>query len=255
MRPTRPTFRTTPASRSSTTTPAAAATSWRTGSTRWARRSEANTLYKEGAGYPALTPFSIDYSFYRDGCGKGGSITPIGAVHRRDAASRHRQQRHRFHLRGYQRHVGRRRPAPGGAGAARTSRRRSTATASSRPRCSMRMSARRRRRTGCATSPAIPANNSTFGTLSIRRRFVNNTGGNVTRLRFRVIDLDDVPRAVRLRRPAAAHVVAVVVAGITDAATCAATGAPGRHPARPPSRARRSSSRPRSPTAAASTAA
>src|SRR5688500_16563747 len=27
--------------------------------------SEANTLYKEGTGYPALTPFSIDYSFYR----------------------------------------------------------------------------------------------------------------------------------------------------------------------------------------------
>jgi hypothetical protein len=25
--------------------------------------SEANTLYKEGTGYPALTPFSIDYSF------------------------------------------------------------------------------------------------------------------------------------------------------------------------------------------------
>ena len=37
--------------------------------------SEANTLYKEGTGYPALTPFSIDYSFYRDTCGKGGSIT------------------------------------------------------------------------------------------------------------------------------------------------------------------------------------
>jgi hypothetical protein len=27
--------------------------------------SEANTLYKEGAGYPALTPFNIDYSFFR----------------------------------------------------------------------------------------------------------------------------------------------------------------------------------------------
>src|SRR5262245_29318965 len=37
--------------------------------------SEANTLYKEGTGYPALVPFSIDYGFYRDNCGKGGSIT------------------------------------------------------------------------------------------------------------------------------------------------------------------------------------
>ena len=40
--------------------------------------SEANTLYKEGTGYPALTPFSIDYSFYRDDCGKSGSITTFG---------------------------------------------------------------------------------------------------------------------------------------------------------------------------------
>jgi hypothetical protein len=32
-------------------------------------------------------------------------------------------------------------------------------------------------------------NNSTFGTLSIRRRITNNTGSNVTRLRFRVIDI------------------------------------------------------------------
>src|SRR4030095_16197451 len=41
--------------------------------------SEANTLYKEGTGYPALVPFSIDSSFYRDNCGKGGSITTFGA--------------------------------------------------------------------------------------------------------------------------------------------------------------------------------
>src|SRR4029450_707107 len=40
--------------------------------------SEANTTYKEGTGYPALTPFSIDYSFYRDNCGKQGSITTMG---------------------------------------------------------------------------------------------------------------------------------------------------------------------------------
>src|SRR3954454_13314712 len=40
---------------------------------------EANTLYKEGTGYPSLTPFSINYSFYRDNCGKCGSITTFGA--------------------------------------------------------------------------------------------------------------------------------------------------------------------------------
>src|SRR4029450_11444630 len=40
-----------------------------------------------------------------------------------------------------------------------------------------------------------PANNSTFGTLDIRRTFTNNTGGGVTRLRFRIIDLDTFPAA------------------------------------------------------------
>ena len=39
--------------------------------------SEANTLYKEGTGYPALTPFSIDYAFVRDACGQQGSITNL----------------------------------------------------------------------------------------------------------------------------------------------------------------------------------
>jgi hypothetical protein len=38
-----------------------------------------------------------------------------------------------------------------------------------------------------------PANNSTFGTLDIRRSFTNNTGGNVTRLRFHIIDLTTFP--------------------------------------------------------------
>ena len=38
-----------------------------------------------------------------------------------------------------------------------------------------------------------PANNQTHGTFSIRRRFTNNTGESVTRLRFRVVDLTTAP--------------------------------------------------------------
>src|SRR5687768_12440976 len=34
---------------------------------------EANTLYKEGTGYPALTPFNIDYTFYRKTDGGGSA--------------------------------------------------------------------------------------------------------------------------------------------------------------------------------------
>src|SRR5262249_30676900 len=37
---------------------------------------EPNTLYQEGIGYPALTNLApVDYSFYRDNCGKGGSTS------------------------------------------------------------------------------------------------------------------------------------------------------------------------------------
>ncbi|MDT7605210.1 MAG: hypothetical protein QOF61_3207 [Acidobacteriota bacterium] len=36
-------------------------------------------------------------------------------------------------------------------------------------------------------------NNSTFGTLTVRRRFTNNTGGVVTQLRFRIVDVTTLP--------------------------------------------------------------
>jgi endonuclease G len=38
-----------------------------------------------------------------------------------------------------------------------------------------------------------PGNNSTFGTMSIRRTFANNTGANITQLRFRIIDITSYP--------------------------------------------------------------
>ncbi|MDT7543531.1 MAG: endonuclease mitochondrial [Acidobacteriota bacterium] len=38
-----------------------------------------------------------------------------------------------------------------------------------------------------------PAHNSTSGTLAVRRAFTNNTGQNVTKLRFRVVDLTTAP--------------------------------------------------------------
>jgi hypothetical protein len=69
-----------------------------------------------------------------------------------------------------------------------------------------------------------PANNSTFGTLSIRRRWVNNTGANVTRLRFRVIDVTTFPAPFGIAdlRPRTSGLV--LVAGINDSVTCTAAG-------------------------------
>lgn len=43
------------------------------------------------------------------------------------------------------------------------------------------------------TTPDIP-NNSTFGTLDFRRKFTNNTGATVTRLRFRIVDVTTAPQ-------------------------------------------------------------
>jgi hypothetical protein len=72
-----------------------------------------------------------------------------------------------------------------------------------------------------------PANNSTLGTLLVRRRVINNTGGNVTRLRFRVVEITTAPPPggiADLR--ARTSVTQVGVGPVGDSATCAATGTP-----------------------------
>jgi hypothetical protein len=64
--------------------------------------------------------------------------------------------------------------------------------------------------------------NATNGTLSIRRRFVNNTGDPVTRLRFRIIDISTAPVASGIADVRALSSTNVVVSGVNDAATCLA---------------------------------
>ena len=71
-----------------------------------------------------------------------------------------------------------------------------------------------------------PANNSSFGTMTLRHRLVNNTGGSVTRLRFRVIVITGFPvpdpswADLRVRSSSDTS-----VSNVGDAATCAASGA------------------------------
>jgi len=69
--------------------------------------------------------------------------------------------------------------------------------------------------------------NGTFGTLTVRRRVVNNTGGSVTRLRFRIVDMTTFPSpgggVADLR--ALTSVDEVAVGPINDATTCTAAGA------------------------------
>ena len=42
---------------------------------------------------------------------------------------------------------------------------------------------------------SVPANNSTFGTVDLRRTFTNNTGAPLTRLRFRILNIATFPAA------------------------------------------------------------
>ena len=208
---------------------------------------EANTLYKEGTGYPALTPFRIDYSFYRDNCGKAGSITTLG-------------------------------PCPtGGSRRTRTTTppTSSSSTRTARPRARASGSARRGRRTFRAPSSAtlVPGR-----VTSTRRSAALQPAEPRPRLHVRPGEQLDLrharhppdgheqhgrarhaaalprhrpttfPAPVGHRRPAPAHLDARRSSSITVDRTPAARR---RHLHR--CRGRRSSSRPRSPTAAAST--
>jgi len=190
---------------------------------------EANTLYKEGTGYPALTPFSIDYSFYRDTCGKGGSITTLGTCPTAGLPKDTDNNAADFvfvDTNGTSAGAGQRLGAPGPENLSSPIQRNSSfaanlldaTVASSNPPNRVR------------DFTSVPASNSTFGTLSIRRRWVNQTGGNVTRLRFRIIDQTTFPAPSGFADLRARTSGAVVVAGINDSTTCAATGAPATPP-------------------------
>ena len=153
--------------------------------------SEANTLYKEGTGYPALTPFSIDYAFYRDNCGKGGSITTMGpcTISTPQDTNNNAADFIFVDTNGTSAGAGQRLGAPGPENLSAPIQRNAsfavdlldTCVASSTPPNRVR------------DFTSDPANNSTFGTLDIRRTVTNNTGGNVTRLRWRIIDLTTFP--------------------------------------------------------------
>ncbi|HKE56145.1 MAG TPA: hypothetical protein VKB46_05580, partial [Pyrinomonadaceae bacterium] len=183
--------------------------------------SEANTLYKEGTGYPALTPFSIDYSFYRDDCGKGGSITTLGpcTITTPKDTDNNAADFIFVDTNGTSAGAGQRLGAPGPQNLSSPIQRNASVPILKLDAGVVQNSPPNRVR----DFTSDPANNSTFGTISIRRRFVNNTGGNVTRLRFRVIDLTTFPAPSGIADLRPRTSVAVVVSGITDAATCLAS--------------------------------
>lgn len=79
---------------------------------------------------------------------------------------------------------------------------------------------------------AGPPATSTFGTMSVRRRVLNNTGGNVTRLRFRIVEFSTFPAPSSAGTADLRAITSAAVTGVTvnDGATCAATGTPATAP-------------------------
>jgi len=174
--------------------------------------SEANTTYKEGTGYPALVPFSIDYSFYRDNCGKGGSITTFGACPTGGNLKDTNNNAADFvfvDTNGTSAGAGQRLGAPGPENLSSPIERNASFAVDLLDICVASPSPPNRVR----DFTSDPPNNSTFGTLDIRRTIVNNTGGNVTRLRFRIVDLTTfpAPSGIADLRPRTSTTVVVTV--------------------------------------------
>ena len=173
---------------------------------------EANTLYKEGTGYPALTPFSIDYSFYRDNCGKGGSITTFGTCPTGGILKDTNNNAADFvfvDTNGTSAGAGQRLGAPGPENLSSPIERNASFAVNLLDTCASSASPPNRVR----DFTSDPPNNSTFGTLDVRRTVVNNTGGNVTRLRFRVVDITTfpAPSGIADLRPRTSSAVVVTV--------------------------------------------
>lgn len=173
--------------------------------------SEANTLYKEGTGYPALTPFSIDYSFYRDNCGKQGSIPTPGPCTTGVPIDTNNNAANFIFVdtNGTSAGAGQRLGAPGPENLSAPINRTASIATNILDSCVVASSAPNRVR----DFTSDPAQNSTFGTLDIRRTFTNFTGGNVTRLRFRVVDVTTfpAPSGIADLRPRTSTAVVVTV--------------------------------------------
>jgi len=156
--------------------------------------SEPNTLYKEGTGYPALTPFSIDHSFHRDECGKGGAISVVKWCNLTGLKDTNSNAADFIFVdtNGTSAGAGQRLGTPGPQNLSSPQKPRlggTSMTMEPLDRCVSLTSPPNRLR----DFTSDPANNSTFGTIDQRLRFVNRSFGNMTRLRFRIIDLTTFP--------------------------------------------------------------
>ncbi len=158
---------------------------------------EANTLYREGAGYPTLANFNIDCSLYRFHSPTGNaSISDPAFSLATDGQPRDTGDNAAdfafVDTNGTSAGAGQRVGAPGpeNLSAPVASWNAAVNLAATLPDTAV----------GALTAPnrarnltSDPANNSTFGSLSINRTFTNTTGAALNSLRFRVIKMTTFP--------------------------------------------------------------
>lgn len=145
---------------------------------------EANTLFREGAGLPNLTPYSIDYSWTRGqntGCNAlprdtGNNVADFIFVDTNGTSAG----------------GGQRLGAPGPQNMSKAIGVHPGVTGLSASPVDTGVS----RASGANFARSLvsePAQNSTFGTIDIRHKFTNTTGSALTSLRFRVSDISTFP--------------------------------------------------------------
>lgn len=139
--------------------------------------SEANAVYREGAGYPAIATTTAEQTFFRDL--RGGTPKDTGS----NAAD--------FifaDTTGLLTAAGQNIGAPGPENLSSPIQRNTLKASNVDSMTASNLPPNRVRSAANANST-----NSAFGTLDIRRRFINNTGANITRLRFRIVDITTFP--------------------------------------------------------------
>jgi len=149
-------------------------------------------LLREGSNLAALSGSALEYSFQRDSCGKGGNNATFGPCPSIGLPVDTNNNLADFlfvDTTGANTAAGQRLGAPGPENLTSPIVRNNTVAASLVDPSAPQTSPPNRVR----DLTPDPANNSTFGTLSLRRTFTNNTGAPITRLRFRVIDISAFP--------------------------------------------------------------
>jgi len=186
-------------------------------------------LFREGGTLTSLGGSTLEYSYFRDECGKEGNPATFGPCPTGGFVADTQVNNKDFvfaDTAGTNTPAGRRLGAPGpqNSGAPRLNL--SIAT--------LLLDASK----GSTADPnrvrdMMPVTNGANGTLLVRRRFVNNTGAPVTKLRFRIVDFSTFPDPMMQQGIAdlrALDAVTVTVNGVQDSATCAATGTPNTKP-------------------------